>query len=471
MRSDLAILGMAWLLGPSGAFAQCNLVVSSFQHSVGCQSATVQVQVAGGTAPFSYAFTSPLSYPGVSNFNGSSTSSTYSDTEPMWIYCNWNQQVQVTVSDAMGCTATATSGGAYHWAFQTATKSYVHDCAQGGYRLRFGVPGLCAAVDWPLYINGAYVGTVGALCASNGSFYDTNQIYASGTYAITFGPNGGGDFSCGTGETCCPNGTTQVVVPAWTAPGDCGANFRMRAALDGALPSGTIMTDGLRAAGLLPLAEPYSALGFAYTGSPSGASTSPALLAVSGNDAIVDWVVVEVRNTTAPYAVVYSQPALLQRDGDVVDLDGADYIATPLAAGNYHLAMRHRNHLGVMTGSARTLSSDPSAVSSLVDFSAGWTTTYGTNARKQVGAVWCLWTGDVTRNGIAAYTGAGNDRDPILVAIGGSTPTATLTGQYRLEDVNLDGVVKYTGLNNDRDVILQNIGGATPTATRAQQLP
>jgi hypothetical protein len=31
--------------------------------------------------------------------------------------------------------------------------------------------------------------------------------------------------------------------------------------------------------------------------------------------------------------------------------------------------------------------------------------------------------------------------------------------------------VQYTGANNDRDPILVNIGGVIPTNTRAQQLP
>ena len=68
------------------------------------------------------------------------------------------------------------------------------------------------------------------------------------------------------------------------------------------------------------------------------------------------------------------------------------------------------------------------------------------------------------------YTGASNDRDPILVAVGGSVPTATTYG-YRMEDVNMDGVTKYTGAGNDRDPILVNVGGSVPTSVRAEQLP
>ena len=96
--------------------------------------------------------------------------------------------------------------------------------------------------------------------------------------------------------------------------------------------------------------------------------------------------------------------------------------------------------------------------------------TYGTNARTILGSIAALWAGDVSGDGILSYTNAGNDRDPILVRVGGSVPTATTNGYYP-EDVNLDGVVRYTNAGNDRDPILVNIGGAVPTNTRTEQLP
>jgi hypothetical protein len=35
----------------------------------------------------------------------------------------------------------------------------------------------------------------------------------------------------------------------------------------------------------------------------------------------------------------------------------------------------------------------------------------------------------------------------------------------------MDGRVRYVGSNNDRDPVLVNVGGTLPTATRAEQLP
>ena len=82
-----------------------------------------------------------------------------------------------------------------------------------------------------------------------------------------------------------------------------------------------------------------------------------------------------------------------------------------------------------------------------------------------------LWDGNArATDGVIKYAGGSNDRDPILVAIGGAVPTATVTG-YLQEDVNMNGAVKYAGGGNDRDRILVNIGGSVPTSSRTEQLP
>jgi hypothetical protein len=72
--------------------------------------------------------------------------------------------------------------------------------------------------------------------------------------------------------------------------------------------------------------------------------------------------------------------------------------------------------------------------------------------------------GDYSKDNIIKYTGNNNDRDRIILATGGVTPTNVLSGYY-LEDGNMDGWVKYTGARNDRDLILFNIGGIVPTNT------
>lgn len=238
--------------------------------------------------------------------------------------------------------------------------------------------------------------------------------------------------------------------------------------LEGPYDSGTgLMTDGLRSAGLLPTTEPYTAMGYTYVGSPgAGGTVAGSVFTATGNNAIVDWVVVELRDPSTPATVLASCAALVQRDGDVVALDGVSPVSFVRSAGNYLVAIRHRNHLGAMTSSAVALA--PAAVT--IDFTSQALATYGTQAERTVGTTQILWTGDVTFNHQVAYTGNGNDRDPILVRVGGTTPNNTVAG-YFVEDTNMDGSVSYTGSTNDRDVILVNVGGTTPNNTRNEQLP
>jgi len=224
--------------------------------------------------------------------------------------------------------------------------------------------------------------------------------------------------------------------------------------------------DNLRSAGLLPLVEPYTAAGYTHIGG-GGESISAARLQVLGANAFVDWVVVELRDPNNPAQRVAARSGLLQRDGSIVDVDGVSPLTFDVPAGNYHVAVLHRNHLPVMTASPIALST---AVGT-IDFTNPATATYGTNAQQNINGTMVLWPGDANFNGEVRYTGTGNDRDLILVAIGGTTPINTVTNTYSPLDINMDGTIRYTGTNNDRDIILQTIGGVVPTATRVEQLP
>ncbi len=233
--------------------------------------------------------------------------------------------------------------------------------------------------------------------------------------------------------------------------------------LEGPYDAGTgLMSDQLRIQGLIPTQEPFTGLGFTMNGG-SGATLQPAVLNTSGSQAVVDWVLVELRDADAADQVLRTYPALLRRNGTVVMPDGGPFKFD--VGGSYHIAVRHRNHFGCMTAQALELQPGLS-----LDLSLPATATWGTDARDQVNGVSLLWAGEVVRDGDLKYTGANNDRDPILAKIGGVIPTSTAAG-YHLEDVDLDGVVKYTGANNDRDRILQNVGGVVPTAIRVEQLP
>lgn len=263
-----------------------------------------------------------------------------------------------------------------------------------------------------------------------------------------------------TGPYSEPVQFTTLAAPCEVAP---PALLSVRVYLDGPFRSADgLMADSLRIKGLIPLQEPYSAMGHAVQGPTS---TTAGVLSTIGNTAIVDWVLVELRDPAAPANVVERRVGLVQRNGWVVRPDGTAGLPFCSTGPSYYVAVRHRNHLGAMTSMSQFMN----ASGTTVDF-ATFAFTYGTAAQKQAGGFSMLWAGNAETDGLLLYTGEDNDRDPILQAIGGVVPTVTVNG-YRAEDVDLDGVVRYTGANNDRDRILQNIGGVVPTQGRAEQLP
>lgn len=324
-------------------------------------------------------------------------------------------------------------------------------------------------------------------------------------YATNGRPNGAVDFNVelsdvngsfdspmviGTINTTAGNGVIECTVPAGTA---VGAGYKLRVTnissfyapievpfevtnpspvvrimprvfLEGPFDAGS-MHDDLRAAGLVPLSEPYTGLGYIFNGG-GGETIDAAILNATGSDAIVDWMVLELRDKNNSASVLASRSVLLQSDGDVVDLDGTSEVALSIGDDEYHIAIRHRNHLGVM--SLNTI--DLNSTGTVIDFSDPATGTYGTEALKDITGTKCMWMGNVVFDAELKYAGSSNDRDPILVAIGEVVPTATTTG-YLSEDCTMDGEVKYGGALNDRDPILVNIGGLDANAVRSEQLP
>ncbi|MBK9337847.1 MAG: hypothetical protein IPM98_15370 [Lewinellaceae bacterium] len=234
-----------------------------------------------------------------------------------------------------------------------------------------------------------------------------------------------------------------------------------------------LMHDSLRAKNLIPLTEPYSSMvNFVHTGGGGGEQTSAAVLAVSGPDAIVDWVFLELRDPADLARSVATRSALLQRDGDVVDVDGVSPVTFEAPSGRFYaIAVRHRNHLGAQWGAPLFY---PACTAVESDFrttpTAGFYTFNGLNpVQRQVGGQQMLWAGNGRVDYQVKYNGSANDRTILLSLVGLLTPNTTIPG-YRLEDYNMDGLVKYNGSVNDRNVLLSNVGITTPSAILHDQV-
>ena len=228
------------------------------------------------------------------------------------------------------------------------------------------------------------------------------------------------------------------------------------------------MTDSLRAKKLVPLIEPYIGLGFTPAASTVGRTISNGLLDSTGAKAITDWVWVELRSAADAKQVVVSRSALIRRDGNIVDTDGVSPVYfNNVQAGNYYVAVRHRNHLGVMSSTPIAFAKGTPGIA---DFTKPTFIAYGTNAQQNSNGVMLMWAGDANGNALVTYNGASNDKNAILSIVGLSTSNNAVSGYFRA-DCSLDGKVSYNGAANDKNKVLSSVGLLTPNNTITEQLP
>ncbi|WML92315.1 hypothetical protein RCF98_08235 [Thiothrix lacustris] len=241
---------------------------------------------------------------------------------------------------------------------------------------------------------------------------------------------------------------------------DCTAAPQVALKLKGLLQGAYVSVDGLmrdslRSNGLLPMSQPYSAWGYA-----GNETTTAALLATTGADAPVDWVLVELRDKADGKTLLASKAALVQRDGDVMDATtGSNTLGfAGVAAGNYYVALRHRNHLGLLSATALSLSATPTTL----DFSQATTQVYGKDVRSVQGSVRLLPTGDANHDNKLIAGGLNNDKNIVLSKVLTDPSNLDIRTNFQLQgyydsDLNLDGKTLYVGLDNDINTLLANI--------------
>tara|TARA_R110002096_G_scaffold435343_1_gene660277 strand:- start:643 stop:4032 length:3390 start_codon:yes stop_codon:yes gene_type:complete len=205
-----------------------------------------------------------------------------------------------------------------------------------------------------------------------------------------------------------------------------------------------LMRDDLRVLNLIPETSPYD----------SSVINNSAVFDVQGPNAIVDWVLLEFRDGANNTSILNTKSVLLQRDGDIVNVDGASLIVSGMTA-DYYLTVKHRNHLGIMT--ANPISLDCSG-NTIIDFTdANNIITFGTNAQTTFGLPTNklgMWTGDTNSDGRLNYLGSFSENpsirsqvfdDPNNSLFGGPPLGTYASLGYFNTDIDLDGKTKYLG--------------------------
>ena len=248
-------------------------------------------------------------------------------------------------------------------------------------------------------------------------------------------------------------GTTYyIIVSTWPAP-DCTGfgiditdadapeySLDIKAFLEGPF-NGTYMNVHLNPD--IPLSQPYNTAPWNFTGTESVVSIP--------NADIVDWVLVELRDTTeAQYAgsstIISRQAAFLLNDGSIVGLDGTSFPTfSTTIENNLFAVVWHRNHLGVL--SADALPGFGNVY--FYDFSTGEDKAYcGPDGHKEIGTgIWGMIATDGNADGLVDLL----DKDDIWMQQAGEKG-------YRSGDYDLNGQVN--NLDKD-DIWLPNIGSGS----------
>gem|GEM_PF-4780330 len=245
------------------------------------------------------------------------------------------------------------------------------------------------------------------------------------------------------GFTQLDRGTYEVSIEDICRP---GVMVSPKLFLEGAYESSTgLMRDDLRSQNILNFVEPFTGLGLTHINGGGGETSFLSTLTTTGNDAIVDWVFVELRDPVDPTVILATRSAFLQRDGDVVEhrygVGPVEF--TNLPDGDYYVAVRSRNHLAVCSVGSLTLSQ---TVVTPLDFTGG--VAYGTSAMKSYSTgEYALWEGDINADGAinaADRSKAWNNRNTV--------------GSYTQSDSNLDGActaIERSNIWNNRNLTAQ----------------
>ncbi|MCD4697298.1 MAG: carboxypeptidase-like regulatory domain-containing protein [Bacteroidales bacterium] len=218
-------------------------------------------------------------------------------------------------------------------------------------------------------------------------------------------------------------------------------SLTLKVFLEGSFNGIDLMRTDLNDSALIPLSQPFNAVPWYYSGAES--------VTAIPNMEIVDWVLVELRETLGDSStatsdkVIFRQAAFILKDGTIVGRDGVSPLILNVdIIENLFAVIWHRNHLGVM--SANSLIESGGIYS--YDFTTSETQTYGgINSVKELApGVWGMIAADGNADGLID----GLDKTNVWAPQSGESG-------YKTGDYNMDAEVDNKDKN---DVWVPNIG-------------
>ncbi len=207
------------------------------------------------------------------------------------------------------------------------------------------------------------------------------------------------------------------------------------------------MRTELASQSMIPLEQPYNTTPYNYAGTESLSNT---------HSQTVDWLLLEIRDGIDPTQVLQTRAVVLLSNGTIVGTNYSNILNFPIADGNYHVSLRHRNHLGMMTKNPVYLSNNGSA--QLIDFTNPVTQTWGNNAQIQLAnGKMAMWAGDTNGDKKIIFQGPANEPNAIFLTILSDDSNSNIninyiSEYYCNEDLDLNGKVIFQGVGNEGNV-------------------
>lgn len=153
------------------------------------------------------------------------------------------------------------------------------------------------------------------------------------------------------------------------------------------------MNNYLSVNNLLPYLQPFDRQPWMYAGNESIAEPL---------DNMCDWVLVELRQSDNPAVIIARKAAILCSDGlirDANNFTGQGINFQGIESGSYYLAIKHRNHLGIMSAAPIILPN-----TEIYDFTTNLANAYHNSQLKELNIagnnVYVLPAGDFNANGV-----------------------------------------------------------------------
>jgi hypothetical protein len=265
------------------------------------------------------------------------------------------------------------------------------------------------------------------------------------------------------------SGRLEYPIAACNQPGSA-ISFSGKVILQGAYNISTgKMNNDLNTSGVLQTyatLQPYNTAGFNYPGTEN---ITPGFFVAHPD--IVDWVLLELRDPNAPATVIGRRAAFVQQDGTLVETDGVSAAIqfNGVAAGDYFVTIKHRNHLGIRTATPVNFSTGTGSYDfTTANFKSFKSQSYTSTV--QMGNVWVMRGGYTNLSNATRYSGPNNDQNQILNNKLGGSIALIQNNVYAREDVNMNGNIKWSGPANDQNFLLNVSLNGSISAVYAEQI-